>query len=86
VLDIARRNKALERYAMSKNETAVTFGGSLREEITLGALEALKEELKKELKESIPKSNKEAILGRIRTLEAKLGSESKPYNSEGFGG
>lgn len=71
---------------VSKNETAVTFGGSLREEITLGALEALKEELKKELKKSLTKSNKEAILGRIRTLEDKLGIESKPYNSEGFGG
>lgn len=63
---------------MSKNEIAseVTFGGHLRQLISEGALDALREELKKHH----PKSAKEKLLGEIRLLEQKLGVEPRPYN------
>lgn len=70
---------------MSKNEIAsesreaapsLTFGGHLRQLISEGALDALREELKKHH----PKSVKEKILGEICLLEQKLGIEPRPYN------
>jgi hypothetical protein len=63
---------------MSKNEIAseVTFGGHLLRLISEGALESLYDELAVPR----PKSEKEALLGEIRRLEAQLGVEPRKYN------